>query len=45
LADNDPTRIEGYIRMSVLEYFYILDSKIAENKKAASDAKAKERRR
>jgi hypothetical protein len=34
LADNDPMKLEGFNKMPVLEYWFLLDSKIGEQKKA-----------
>lgn len=42
LADNDPGKIDGFSKMPVLEYWSILDNKIAENKKALAKARAEQ---
>jgi hypothetical protein len=34
LAENDPTRVEGFMRLPLVEYYGILDNKLEQLKKA-----------
>lgn len=39
MADDDPVKIEAFGKMSLIEYYMILDKKIGEMKRQAAKAK------